>query len=142
MNTQFWVNKIMDTMYTSNAENEFWIGLSSTLPSSADGSGVSEPDTDGTGYVRQQITSFSEPDAGVVKNTEAIVFPMSLTTWFPSESKAAYWVLFDGDTSAAHVISAGALNEPKTIESETQITIAAGSLSIALTDYTPESGTV
>lgn len=142
MNTQFWVNKIMDTMYTSNAQDEFWIGLSNTMPSSVDGSGVSEPSTDGTGYARQKITTFSPPDAGVVKNTEAIVFPMSLTTWFPSEKKASYWVLFDGDTSAAHVISAGALNEQKTIESDTQITIAAESLSIALTDYMSESGTV
>lgn len=131
MNSTYWLNKIMDTMY-NGTETEFYIGLSSTKPNS-DGSGVTEPTENN--YARVKIEAFTPADIGMVKNPEVIEFPRSTGTWFDFEAKAAYWVLFDGSTSEAHLLSCGELDEPKTIESNTSITIAKGTLSITLTDY-------
>lgn len=133
MNSTYWLNKIMDTMYTS-ASSEFWVGLSSTMPSQ-DGTGVSEPT--GGNYARVKIEQFTTPSDGTIKNVSALEFNRSTTVWFDSDNKARYWVLFDGSTSAAKLLSSGELDEAKTIESNTSITIAAETLSITLTDYNP-----
>lgn len=135
MNSTHWLNKIMDTMYTSSSA-EFYIGLSSTTPAK-DGTGVTEPS--GGNYARVKVTAFTAPDNGMVKNTSALEFPRSTATWFESTAKAQYWVLFDGAGSSAHVLSSGNLDEAKTIESNTVITIAANTLSITLTDYSPST---
>lgn len=133
MNSTYWLNKIMDTMYTS-ASSEFWVGLSSTMPSQ-DGTGVSEPT--GGNYARVKIEEFTAPSDGTIKNVSALEFNRSTTVWFDSDNKARYWVLFDGSTSSAKLLSSGELDEAKTIESNTSITIAAETLSITLTDYNP-----
>lgn len=133
MNSTYWLNKIMDTMYTS-ASSEFWVGLSSTMPSQ-DGTGVSEPT--GGNYARVKIEEFTAPSNGTIKNVSALEFNRSTTVWFDSDHKARYWVLFDGSTSSAKLLSSGELDEAKTIESNTSITIAAETLSITLTDYNP-----
>lgn len=135
MNSTHWLNKIMDTMYTSN-DAEFYIGLSSTAPSK-DGTGVTEPS--GGNYARVKVTGFTAPDNGMVKNTSALEFPRSTAVWFESTAKATYWVLFDGAETGANVLSSGNLDEAKTIESNTVITIAANTLSITLTDYSPST---
>lgn len=133
MNSTYWLNKIMNTMYTDGTD-EFWVGLSSTQPT-ASGSGVSEPT--GGAYTRVKISSFTAPSSGTVKNASAIEFPRSTAVWFESTAKAKYWVLFDGNTTSSHLLSSGELDEAKTIESNTSITIAAETLSITLTDYQP-----
>ena len=130
MNSTYWLNKVMKTMYTSNS-GSFYLGLSSTEPAK-NGSGVTEPS--GNNYARVQVTAFSEPNNGVVKNTNALEFPRSTGVWFDTP-KAAYWVLFDGAGASAHVLSCGALDEPKSIESNTIVTIDAQTLSVTLTDY-------
>lgn len=131
MNSTYWLNKIMDTMYTSSS-NEFYVGLSSTLPS-RDGTGVSEPT--GGNYSRVKITNFTAPENGTIKNSSVLEFNRSSATWFDSNNKARYWVLFDGNSSSSSLLSCGELDEGKTIESNTTITIAAETLSITLTDY-------
>jgi len=131
MNSTYWINSIMSTAYT-NSSGQFWLGLSSTLPV-AGGTGVSEPS--GGAYSRVQILAFSQPSNGMVKNTAALSFPQSTATWFDSDHKARYWVLFDGSGSGAHLLSAGLLDEARTIESNTTVTIAAESLKITLSDY-------
>jgi hypothetical protein len=131
MNTTYWLNKVMQTMYTDNTD--FYLGLSSTLPN-ADGSGVTEPPS-GRNYGRVHVTGFTEPSGGVVRNTSALEFPKSSGVWFEPTSRAKYWVLFDGNTSKANVLSSGLLDEEKTIESNTTVTIAANTLSVTLTDY-------
>lgn len=135
MNSTYWLNKIMDTMYTS-ATTEFWVGLSSTMPTQS-GTGVSEPT--GGNYARVKIEDFTAPVNGTIKNVSALEFNRSSTVWFDSDNKAKYWVLFDGSTSDAKLLSSGELDEAKTIESNTSITIAAETLSITLTDYQPTS---
>ena len=84
MNTTYWLNKIMDTMYTS-ASSEFWVGLSSTLPNQA-GTGVSEPS--GGNYARVQLTEFTSPVDGTIKNVSALEFNRSTSVWFDSDHKA------------------------------------------------------
>ena len=133
MNSTYWLNKIMDTMYTSNP-GEFYIGLSSTEPNK-DGSGCTEPT--GGNYARVKIGAFTDPEDGVIKNAEALEFNRSTATWFEAPNKAAYWLLFDGADKQAKLLSSGMLDEAKTIESNTIITILAQTLSITLTDYAP-----
>jgi len=133
MNTTYWLNSIMDTMYTSN-DGDFYVGLSSTLPTQA-GANISEPTTGA--YARVKVTAFSNPVNGMVKNTAAIEFPRSTGVWFDSDHKARYWLLFDGSGASAHLLSSGELDEAKTVESNTSITIAAETLSVTLTDYQP-----
>lgn len=130
MNSTYWANKIMKQIYTDNTD-EFWLGLSSTLPN-ADGSALSEPGN--ITYRRVQITGFSEPDNGVVRNVSELTFPMSEGAWFTSDSKAAYWVLFDGSDSDANILSAGKLETPVTIETKTTITVAANAFGLTLAD--------
>lgn len=132
MNTVFWINKIMNEMYT-NGTTEFWVGLSSTEPAS-DGSNVTEPT--GDDYVRVQLTAFSEPLDGYIYNVDNVEFAKSTTDWFPApNAKAAYWVLFDGAGAGANVLSAGELEKPKIIESDVRVTLAAETLGITLLDY-------
>lgn len=133
MNSTYWLNKVMDTMYTSGTDT-FYVGLSNTMPT-AGGTGVSEPT--GNNYARVLITAFTAPVNGMVKNVAAIEFPRSTGVWFEATAKANYWVLFDGAGADANVLSSGALDEAKTIESNTLITIAAETLSVTLTDYSP-----
>ncbi len=133
MNSTYWLNKVMNTMYTEGTDT-FYLGLSSAQPAK-DGSGVAEPT--GNNYARVQVTEFTVPNNGVVKNVNALEFPRSTGIWFDNP-KAAYWVLFDGAGAGANVISSGSLDEPKSIESNTIVVIAAETLSVTLTDYSPE----
>lgn len=124
----------MDMVYTSGS-GEFWVGLSSSLPNE-DGTNVTEPT--GGAYSRMKILGFTAPVGGVVSVPDTITFPKSTAEWFSSDSKAAYWVLFDGAGDDANVLSAGELNEPKTIESSVTISIEGGTLGVTLLDYDPE----
>lgn len=131
MNSLYWINTIMSTMY-SDSTRVFYVGLSSTQPAS-DGSGVSEPV--GNGYSRVKVASFTSPVVGRVSNTNDLEFNRSTDIWFNDNNKAAYWVLFDGEGENANVLSFGLLDEPKCVESNTVVKIAANSLSVTLSDY-------
>ena len=130
MNSTYWLNKVMDTVYTSSS-NQFWVGLSSSEPL-ADGTGFTEPV--GGNYKRVMIEGFTEPVDGMVKNVSDIMFAQSTATWFESTAKATYWLIFDS-ANGGNLLSSGLLDEPKTIESNTTITITKESLSITLSDY-------
>jgi 2-keto-4-pentenoate hydratase len=121
-------------MYTDNSD--FYLGLSSTLPT-ASGGNVTEPSKD-YNYSRVLVGGFTEPDEGAVKNINALTFPKSTGVWFEPTAKAKYWVLFDGEASSAHLLSSGLLDEAKTVETNTVITIEAETLSVTLTDYQTE----
>lgn len=131
MNTTFWRNMIMDTMYSPNSGNEFYVGLSSTAPTEG-GTNVSEPN--GNGYARVRISSFTAADDGSVHNSGEIVFPRSTGTWFPANNLATHWVLFDGSGANAHLLSSGTLEEPIGIWKNTVITIATGKVVVTLVD--------
>lgn len=133
MNTTLWINKVMDTMYV-NSTDEFWVGLSSTEPA-ADGTGVTEPV--GEDYQRVQLDEFSPAAGGYIQNVNDLQFPKSETVWFPAESKAAYWVLFDGAGADANLLASGELLVSATVEQNVRVTLAAKTLGITLLDYTP-----
>lgn len=130
MNTTYWRNKMMNDVYGS-ASNTFYIGLSSTAPND-NGGNVTEPV--GNGYARAQITSFSQANNGAVRNATNITFPISTGTWFPADGLATHWVIFDGATSSAHVLSSGTLEVPIGIWKNTVVTIAAQKVIITLLD--------
>lgn len=133
MNTTFWINKVMDTMYVNSAD-EFWVGLSSSEPA-ADGTGVTEPA--GEDYQRVRLDEFTPAAGGYIQNVNDLEFPKSESVWFPADAKAAYWVLFDGSGADANVLSAGELLVPATVETNVRVTLAATTLGITLLDYTP-----
>lgn len=128
MNTNYWLNSIMSNMYVNG---NLYLGLSSTMPAK-NGTGATEPS--GGGYARVKVSGLTTPNNGVVYNGADIVFPKSTSSWFSGSSKVAYWVLYDGNGSSAHVLSAGALDEAKTIESNTVITIPTNSISFTIED--------
>lgn len=122
----------MNDMY-GNSSNEFWVGLSSTAPTSSGGN-VSEPS--GNGYARVKVTGFTPANEGAVKNSADVVFPVSTGTWFPANNLATHWVVFDGSGSSAHVLSSGTLEVPIGIWKNTVVTIGASKVVITLLDYT------
>lgn len=132
MNTSYWRNKIMDDMYGA-VENQFWVGLSSSAPTDAGGN-VTEPV--GNGYSRVRIPTFTQAVDGTVKNASDIVFPISTGTWFPANSLATHWVVFDGSGANAHVLSSGTLEVAIGIWKNTVVTIQAEKVIISLMDYT------
>lgn len=133
MNTTYWINQVMNTMYV-NSDSEFWVGLSSTEPT-RDGDNITEPA--GADYSRVQITEFSAADGGYIQNVSDLEFPKSTTVWFPADNKAAYWLLFDGAGADANLLSVGELLVPATVEENTKVVLAEKTLGITLMDYTP-----
>lgn len=130
MNTTFWRNEIMDSIY-GDANRDYYIGLSSTKPTVAGGN-VTEPVANG--YARVKINQFTASSDGTVRNAQDIVFPLSTGTWFNEEHLAGYWVMFDGAGANAHLISSGTLETPIGIWKNTVVTIAANKVVITLTD--------
>lgn len=133
MNTTFWRNKIMDSVYQAASGNQFYIGLSSSTPTDA-GTNVTEPA--GNGYARVRISAFTQAANGAISNASDIVFPVSTGTWFPETRLATHWVMFDGTGANAHVLSSGTLEEPIGIWKNTTITIETGKVVITLNDAT------
>ena len=131
MNTTYWRNKVLDSVYQASSGNSFYIGLSSTTPTDAGGN-VTEPS--GNAYARVQISGFSTAANSATHNTADIVFPTSSGTWFPLNVPATHWVMFDGSGAGAHVLSSGTLEEPISILKNTTVTIASGKVVITLTD--------
>ena len=131
MNTTYWRNTVLDSVYQASSGNTFYIGLSSTTPTDAGGN-VTEPS--GNAYARVQISGFSTAASSSIHNTAAIVFPTSTGTWFPLNAPATHWVMFDGAGAGAHVLSSGTLEEPISILKNTTVTIASGKVVITLTD--------
>lgn len=131
MNTNYWRNKIMNSMYGSSSGNTFYLGLSSSEPTKA-GANVTEPS--GGGYARARITGFTTASNGSVSNSGSISFPESEGIWFPATRLAAYWVVFDGLGNNANVLSSGTLATPIGVWDNTVISIPPGNIVITLTD--------
>lgn len=104
----------------------YWLALSSTEPHS-DGTGVTEPAVEGTGYSRVQITNLSEPDQGVITNTAPISFEESLDEW----GIMTYYAVYDMQTDG-HLLFFGALNVSRHVEPNTIITVKTGELTLSL----------
>ena len=129
MQTNYWKNTILSTMYKSGTV--FYVGLSSTLPT-IDGGGVTEPS--GVSYARIAIPSFTEPTNGYIENAEGMRFPTSTEEWFSDSSPAKYYVIFDGNGKDANVLSAETMIPKRSIGYDTTIVVPANTLRIQIND--------
>lgn len=130
MNSTYWINKIMGTMFGGGV-CDIYIGLSSTTPLE-DGTGVTEPT--GGGYARVRIESFTAPANGAIKNSGVILFPQSTSEWFPAAARATHWVLFDGAEETANMLASGSLASPLTVSIDTTVKVPSESICITLSD--------
>lgn len=124
-----WLTRIMTLAFT-NSEETFYIGLTCD--------GVEHV---GDGYSRMPI-SFTAPtvksasgNSAKVANTADITFPTSTAIWFPPDTQANGWALYDGSGSSATLLMTGVLQSPITVFASAAVTIPAGSLAISLGDY-------
>lgn len=129
MISTYWATEGLRLLYKNNSAVSFYVGISSTMPN-ADGSNLSEPS--GGNYSRMPITAFHSPENGKITNAETIEFPTSTAAWFSDTKKAAYYVIFDGADSSAHVLGGGSFYTPMAIDENQKLIIAAGLLSISL----------
>lgn len=128
MNTTYFLNLVSGNVYgtkkTPAIPDEYYIGLSSTAPST-DGLNVTEPASGG--YQRVQLTGLSEPTAGVVTNPTSINFPESTQSW----GTVSYFVIFDAATEG-NLLMYGELEEARTVEAATIMTLRANSLTLSV----------
>lgn len=136
MNTTYFKNLIMGNVFrtkiTDSLPNTYYIGLSSTAPDAAGGN-VTEPSGSGMGYTRVQLNSLSAPVDGVINNSSAINFPESTGDWFPASTPAQYYVIYDAQ-NGGNLLMYNQLVTSRIVETNTIVTIKAGSLKLQLTD--------
>ena len=129
MTTTYFLNCIMGNAFQTDTSTSFptstYIGLSTTEPS-IDGTGVTEPDTDG-GYSRIELTSLSEPTDGVISNSEDIVFPESTASW----GTVTHFVIYDAETDG-NLLMYEAFTTARSIEATTVVMVKSGSLNLVL----------
>lgn len=133
MNTTYFKNCIAGNLFGSKTTpalpTEYYIGLSSTPPK-ADGTGVTEPST-GAGYARVKLTNLSEPDGGVVSNTESINFNESTAAW----GTIPYFVVYDAQAvGEGNLLMFESLDVTRSIEEGTVLTFKANSLILSVND--------
>ena len=112
----------------------YYIGLSRTAPN-VSGGNVTEPSTSGTGYARVKLdtNNMDVPASGAIKNKALISFPESLTDWFPSNTPATHYVIYDSATGG-NLLMYNSLTSSRVIEANTVATIRINSLYLQLTD--------
>ena len=128
MNTTYFLNcaagNIFNTKTSPALPTNYYIGLSTSAPTIS-GSGVTEPSID-VGYARVRLTSLSEPNDGVVTNSQAINFNESTASW----GTITHFVIFDSAT-AGNLLMYGTLSTPRSVETATIMTIKEGYLSLS-----------
>ena len=131
MNTTYFLNCVSGNVFNTKTSpalpSVYYIGLSTTTPS-IDGSGVTEPIT-GAGYERVQLSSLSEPTAGVVTNNDIINFPESTADW----GTVTHFVIYDSETvGEGNLLMFGELSVPRSVETATIVTIKEGYLKLSV----------
>lgn len=128
MNTTYFLNcaagNIFNTKTSPALPTNYYIGLSTSAPTIS-GSGVTEPSID-AGYARVRLTSLSEPNDGVVTNSQAINFNESTASW----GTITHFVIFDSATGG-NLLMYGTLSTPRSVETATIMTIREGYLSLS-----------
>lgn len=128
MNTTYFLNcaagNIFNTKTSPALPTNYYIGLSTSAPAIS-GSGVTEPSID-AGYARVRLTSLSEPNDGVVTNSQAINFNESTASW----GTITHFVIFDSATGG-NLLMYGTLSTPRSVETATIMTIKEGYLSLS-----------
>lgn len=134
MHTNYFIDLIMESIFCSNTNNgipeKYYIGLSTTTPS-VNGTGVTEPSEDGTGYARTMIESFSEPTNGIVTNRSAISFEESSEYW----GVITHYVVYDSPlVGNGNLLFFGELESPKTIDANTMALLRPGEIRLSLSN--------
>ena len=130
MNTTYFLNcaagNIFNTKTSPALPTNYYIGLSTSAPTIS-GSGVTEPSID-AGYARVRLTSLSEPNDGVVTNSQAINFNESTASW----GTITHFVIYDSATvGEGNLLMYGTLSTPRSVETATIMTIKEGYLSLS-----------
>lgn len=131
MNTTYYLNCIAGNVFNSKTSpalpTNYYIGLSSTAPN-AGGSGVTEPSSS-AGYARVRLTSLSEPENGVVTNSQSINFNESTASW----GTITHFVIYDAaDVGSGNLLMYGTLSTPRSVETATIMTIKENYLSLSV----------
>ena len=128
MNTTYFLNcaagNLFGTKTTPAIPEKFYIGLSTTAPN-VGGTGVSEP-VSGSGYARVELTHLSEPQNGVITNTQSVEFEESTASW----GTITHFVIYDAPTGG-NLLMYGALSSSRTVEPQTIMTIKSGYLNLS-----------
>jgi hypothetical protein len=111
---------LRNTPYTS--PSQVYVALFTSDPTDA-GTGT---EVSGGGYTRQAVT-FNAPSNGQVTNASDILFPVATASW----GTVTHVGIYDAQTGG-NLLFSGALTTSKTISTNDQLKIAAGSLSISL----------
>lgn len=106
----------------------FYIGLSTTAPTTAGGN-VTEPSD--SAYARVRLSSLSAPSGGEVKNSQAISFADSTTDW----GQVTHFVIYDAATGG-NLLIYNTLDKPRTIQSDSQVSFKVNGLELSLKDVT------
>lgn len=131
MNTTYFLNCVAGNLFRSKTNPAipaaYYIGLSKTAPS-IDGTGVSEPPTEG-GYERVRLSNLSEPTDGVVTNTATINFEESTANW----GTVTHFVIYDAlAVGTGNLLMYGELSTPRSVETATIMTIKEGYLKLSV----------
>ena len=128
MNTTYFLNCVAGNVFKTKTSpalpTNYYIGLSTSAPTIS-GTSVTEPSID-AGYARVRLTSLSEPNDGVVTNSQAINFNESTASW----GTITHFVIFDSATGG-NLLMYGTLSTPRSVETATIMTIKEGYLSLS-----------
>ena len=135
MNTNYFLDcvagNVFQTKISPAIPTEYFLGLSTTAPN-LEGGGVSEPAVE-AGYARVKLTSLSEPEDGVVTNTQTIDFAESTGDW----GTVTYFVVYDAaEANTGNLLMYGELTTPRTVETATILSIKAGYLELSVLNPT------
>lgn len=134
MSTTYFLNLIMGNIFgtakTPGIPTKYYVALSTTAPN-VDGTGVTEPPTNSSGYSRVELTSLSAPTNGVIKNSAAVAFEESLVDW----GKITHYAVYDAKTGG-HLLFYNALAAPRTAEAGTLLMFKANELTLTLENAT------
>lgn len=129
MNTTYFVNCALRNIFgidTSIAlPKTYYLGLSKKEPK-IDGAGFEEP-ANGLGYERLLLDKLSEPEDGLVTNSEDINFEESTGNW----GTITHFVIFDGKTGG-NLLIYGALTTERSVEKATVMTFKKGTLTLSM----------
>jgi len=132
--TTYFLNLIAGNVFGTKKSpalpSAYYLGLSSTAPN-VDGSGVTEPSTNGTGYERIPIDCLTVPNNGKVENSEIVATPESLADW----GVMRYYVIFDSQ-SGGNLLAYQQLSNERTMELNSVMIFKAGEISIGIENET------
>jgi len=129
LNTTYFINLVMNNLFLAKTDPElpsaYWVGLSTTAPNIS-GTGVLEPSAD-AGYQRVEMTGLSTASNGIITNSAPISWPESTGYW----GTATHYVVFD-EQVGGNLLFYGALEQERTVEEATVVTMRSNSLTLSL----------